>query len=264
MQATLPDWPPLAAARIVREVSTSPLTQSWLVESASGLQVLRVDQPAAVGLTPARSGELSVLQAIDGSAIGPAAGAVDVDRGLSLVEYLSGRPLTPSELSDAQRVAQIAELLVRLHSLEVQGLRQLPVLDLAAAARRYAGVAADAASLRDVALVEQLAPRLVAEAGPLVLAHNDVHPGNLVVCDDNTLRLIDWEYAALGPRAFELASFIEQTGLSAAMQQVLLDTYAKGAHRGWLDSLPSWCELYRCIDRLWRRAIESAGQSGDY
>lgn len=256
MPAPLPDWPPLAAARLVKVLPAGPLSQSRIVELAGKLYVLRIDKPAAAKIVPMRSGESAVLQAIAGSQIGPALLASDPARGLQLVEYLGGTPLTADDLADSGRIVQLASLLARLHCLEVAEGPALPVLDLPAAARRYAQVAADASALRDAAFVGQQVPGLMASAGPLVLAHNDIHPGNLVDCGSGSLRAIDWEYGALGPREFELAVFMEQGSLSPLFRQLLVRAYVDSSGPLQLETLPAWREVYRRVDHLWRRAVE--------
>lgn len=62
---------------------------------------------------------------------------------------------------------------------------------------------------------------------PLHLAplHMDIHPGNLVL-DGERLRLIDWEYAADGDIALELAALFYSNRWSPERQQRFLQHYA--------------------------------------
>lgn len=71
------------------------------------------------------------------------------------------------------------------------------------------------------------------EPHPLRLAvlHMDIHSANLVA-DGSKLRLIDWEYAADGDVALELAAIISAYELDTGQQQRLLGRYA---HRQKLD-----------------------------
>ncbi|HGE8383003.1 TPA: phosphotransferase, partial [Serratia marcescens] len=80
---------------------------------------------------------------------------------------------------------------------------------------------------------------------PLRLAplHMDIHPGNLLATGEG-LRLIDWEYAADGDVALDIAALFRGNGWSAGQQQRFLQHYARqGYHdaarlqaqvRGWL------------------------------
>ncbi|MHC8471054.1 phosphotransferase [Plesiomonas shigelloides] len=59
-----------------------------------------------------------------------------------------------------------------------------------------------------------------------VLAHHDIHPGNLV-SDGATLALIDWEYAARSPLACELILLFEANGFNRAQRQQFCRYYAE-------------------------------------
>jgi hypothetical protein len=51
---------------------------------------------------------------------------------------------------------------------------------------------------------------LAALAGPLVVAHGDVHPGNVVTTDDGPV-LLDWDLACIGPPAWDHAALMTWT-----------------------------------------------------
>lgn len=57
------------------------------------------------------------------------------------------------------------------------------------------------------------------------LLHMDVHPGNLIR-QQNSLRLIDWEYASDGDVALELAALVAGNALDAEQQRALTERYA--------------------------------------
>ncbi len=59
----------------------------------------------------------------------------------------------------------------------------------------------------------------------------DIHPGNLLTTGEE-LRLIDWEYAADGDIALDIAALFRSNGWSAEQQQRFLQHYA---HQGYRD-----------------------------
>jgi thiamine kinase-like enzyme len=74
---------------------------------------------------------------------------------------------------------------------------------------------------------------LASAAGAAVLCHNDLLAANFLASDAG-IRLIDWEYAALGDPYFDLGNFAVNNGLGAAEEEAFLGAYlgaAPGAHR---------------------------------
>lgn len=50
-------------------------------------------------------------------------------------------------------------------------------------------------------------------AGPAVPSHGDLAAGNVLVSDRGEIRLIDWEYAAMAPRAWDIGYLAVEAGL---------------------------------------------------
>lgn len=120
------------------------------------------------------------------------------DAQLLLLPWRAGEPLTPQTFH--QRRDEVVALLLRLHRQPQTGyrLQLLPLL------QRYWQLCRQRHSGWQRAL------RRLARAGepaPLRLAplHMDVHAGNLIAGAEG-LHLIDWEYAADGDVALELAA----------------------------------------------------------
>lgn len=131
------------------------------------------------------------------------------------MEYLEGA--IPPTLADADATAA---LMYHLHQQKPFGWRVslLPLLE-----RYWQG----ASPARRTPLWLRLLKRLrhVGEPQPLRLAplHMDIHAGNIIVTPTG-LRLIDWEYAADGDIALELAAtWVED-------KAALLAAYARLAH----------------------------------
>ncbi|OAB48823.1 phosphotransferase [Mycoplasmopsis gallinarum] len=55
--------------------------------------------------------------------------------------------------------------------------------------------------------------------------HNDLWPRNMLVDKNNHLYILDWEYATLGDKHFELAYFIEASKLNEAQESLFLNHY---------------------------------------
>lgn len=75
------------------------------------------------------------------------------------------------------------------------------------------------------ARVAVLARAMAADAGDPVLCHNDFYGPNLLVTDD-AMRLVDWEYAAMGDPFCDLGNFVAQgSGYSVDEALAVLPVY---------------------------------------
>ncbi len=118
-----------------------------------------------------------------------------------VTRFVEGRPLEDHELRD--HAGEIHGLLDRLHDCD----EQLPAtFDACAIVREYARIAEP--PVEHVHCLEQL----VEEAYDPVPCHNDLLAGNFLVTTAG-LVLLDWEYAGMGDRRFDLANFAMNSGL---------------------------------------------------
>lgn len=106
-------------------------------------------------------------------------------------------------------------------------------------------------------------------AAPVVTLHGDLHPGNLLLCPDGRLALIDFDSARHGPAAIELGSWVADTlfravldarapNAVAASWRTFLQSYRVAAGGLPDESLLAWstahqllCQrAYRCVVNL--------------
>lgn len=135
--------------------------------------------------------------------------------GWMAVEYLEGA--IPSTLPDADATAA---LLYHLHQQKPFGWRValLPLLE-----RYWQGASPARRTPRWLRLLKKLRKRGEPQPLRLVPLHMDIHAGNIIDTPAG-LRLIDWEYAADGDIALELAAvWVED-------KTALIAAYAKQAH----------------------------------
>ena len=97
------------------------------------------------------------------------------------------------------------------------------------------------------------AKRLIGESlnlfdgAKLGLIHTGIHPKNIILSSNNTLRLIDWEHAGVGDRAFEISSLFRSNQLS---QEKILDIY-KGKTGLFERRVNLYTELFKVHGVLW-------------
>ena len=96
--------------------------------------------------------------------------------------------------------------------------------------------------------------RRVADVLPLedpVPCHNDLLPGNVLRADDGRVMLVDWEYAGMGHRMFDLANLASGAELAESGERRLLAAYLQRAPE------PAECAGLRLM-RLMSDAREAA------
>lgn len=85
------------------------------------------------------------------------------------------------------------------------------------------------------------------------ICHHDIHLQNLV-CYQDGLYLIDWEYASLSDPALEIALFFDGNRLNKQQQAVFLDTYfAKTGFdsTAFINKMAEYAEEVPKLSRLW-------------
>ena len=241
----------VVGARVTLRLADGPTSDSYLVERDAERWVLRIDKPAAAAMGMDRGAEAHVLGHVAG--LGPELRYVDVDAGVQLTRYIEGRAWTAVDLESSYNVCRLAELLRRLHAIDVAA-RPLSLHEKVAG---YAASAGTCAAREDAAAISDMLDRL--DTGAIRLCHNDLVAGNIV--DGDWLRLIDWEYAALGDPFFDLAIVVRHHDLSNASVRMLLGMYLGKLTDADLQRLYGWCDLYQRLVSLWQVALPDSGNS---
>ncbi len=153
--------------------------------------------------------------------IAPAVALADAD--CIVTEYLAARPLDSREVSD--RIELVAEGLRSFHDSGTQLPVRFWVPDVIDA---YASIVRDRGGALPAAYGEaQRLARRIGEALPLddpVPSHNDLLPANILAIGDG-VALVDWEYAGLGHRVFDLGNLAVNNDFDSAAEERLLHAY---------------------------------------
>jgi thiamine kinase-like enzyme len=173
------------------------------------------------------------------------------EHGALIVRYAQGQPLVVGDLEGPDVMARTVEVLRLFHqSGEVPGeFRPLETI------RGYMQRAnASGVQLPDelFAISGKLAwiemeTRQTREVRP---CHNDLLPANLID-DGQRVRLIDWEYAAMGDVMFDLGNLAENHLLSEAAEIRLLQLY-------YGSEQPHEAVAWSDLARLWKMRLMSA------
>jgi aminoglycoside phosphotransferase (APT) family kinase protein len=233
------------------------------IATPDGWQVERVWHPDALAeLGVDMHAEVAAQRLAAEHGLAPPVLAFEPAARLMRMPWIEGAPLEPDWPQRASRRAAMRDVLERLRAVPAASL---PPLDLSArvqllharlavrdAARAAAHSAAVEGTLAAWRCAWQAAPARAGRATPR-LVHGDLTPGNILVREDGSLLLLDWEYAHAGGPWDDLAA------LCAAAED---DAFA-----GWTSSVPvteharfaAMRDLRRTLDALWYALAATLG-----
>ncbi len=143
-------------------------------------------------------------------------------QGWLVTRFIEGRPVSAEDLGRPEALRAVAETLRIIHEgPEIPGrFDSFRVVEAYRATAEEHGVSIPAAYEK----AHRIADEIERARGPqpLVPCHNDLLSANFI---DNgaALRIVDWEYAGMGDRFFDLANFSVNQGLGPDGNAELLD-----------------------------------------
>ena len=149
--------------------------------------------------------------------------------GYLVTQFIAGQPVTPHEMRQPETIRQAANLLRRVHDLPPIPSSFSPfqvIVDYRrlADARGATGYPVDMDWL--FSRVREIENAFATTPLPPCLCHNDLINGNFLrEATTGELRLLDWEYAGMGDRYFDLANLAAQHAFEPGQDQLLLSAY---------------------------------------
>jgi thiamine kinase-like enzyme len=190
-----------------------------------------------------REAERAATVAAAAIGIGPDVIGFEPERGCLVTGFIEARPVPPEELRT--RVVEVAQALRAIHSGPALPSTFSP-FELTARYERTArerGGTIPAAYPEVRAAADRIAP-VVDE--PPVPCHNDLLTANFLD-DGERLRILDWEYAGMGNRFFDLANFSSHHDLAPDEMTALLEAYFGESTPGRLARV----QLMRLMAAFW-------------
>ncbi|TAN34633.1 hypothetical protein EPN29_02430 [bacterium] len=155
--------------------------------------------------------------------VGPSVVAFVQPEGWLVTRFIDGRRLAPEEIRTPEILLRVAGALRKVH-----GAAAIPgrfdahavVDEYRVRAQAYEVTIPDA-----FAAARETAERIRRARGPqpLVPCHNDLLNANFL--DDGEIRIVDWEYAGMGDRFFDLANLSVNHDFEIADDRALLSCY---------------------------------------
>ena len=162
----------------------------------------------------AKTGLLGIDRAVEHAAslraeeigVGPAVVDFVASEGWLVASFIDGKPIPPALMGSPSVLPRVADALRRLHAAAAIPGRfdSHAVVDLYRKEAEANGVRIP----KEFAPAREVAERIRVARGPqpLVPCHNDLLNANFLD-DGRAIRIVDWEYAGMGDRCFDLANF---------------------------------------------------------
>jgi thiamine kinase-like enzyme len=155
--------------------------------------------------------------------VGPQVFAFVESEGWLVTHFIAGRTPTPEEIRTPSGVARVAEVLRRIH-----GAAPIPGrfdAHLVVEEYRVEAEAHGADIPKEFAPARLVSDRIRMTRGPQaqVMCHNDLLNANFL--DDGELHIVDWEYAGMGDRFFDLANLSVNHEFGVEEDRLLLAAY---------------------------------------
>jgi thiamine kinase-like enzyme len=144
-----------------------------------------------------------------------------------VTEFLTGRALDPKELRRAETLADIAAALRTVHSLDATFKTTFSAFrvaeEYAATTRERGGTVPDRYD-EALACAGRIEAALHGPEHDPVPCHNVLLAANFI-CAAERVFIVDWEYAGMGNRYFDLANFAVNNELGEGGEESLLGAY---------------------------------------
>ena len=167
--------------------------------------------------------------------VGPEVVAFIEPEGWLVTRFIDAPPLPIEALRRPENIARVAGALGRIH-----GAAPIPgSFDAFSVVDDYRRVAEERGTPLPAPFAESLALagriRLARGPQPRVPCHNDLLNANFL--DDGEVRIVDWEYAGMGDRFFDLANLSVNHDFGVAEDRLLLAAYFGAARPADLAAL---------------------------
>jgi aminoglycoside phosphotransferase (APT) family kinase protein len=244
----------LAAQPTITALSGGQTNRTVRVEAPGIDWVLRVSRGRDERLHIDREHEARVLAQVAEAGFAPAIVHLAPGEGVLVTQYVAGGPWTRAAARTVAAAAVIGARLRALHALPLPA--GLPVLDLHDVLLHYLELSPPRVSFVPRATLAATIRHCIVSYRPAraVLCHHDLH--HLNILDGEPPRFVDWEYAAPGDGAVDLAAYAQYHDLEQAARTALLAAYGASPPLS-PSSFADTCLLFDCLHALWLDAADA-------
>jgi len=229
-------WPDLPAS--VEPLGGGITNRNFLVDVGGERFVVRVPGRDTHLLGIDRAAEAAAARAAAAVDVGPEVEAFVEPEGYLVTRFVAGSPIPPERMREEATIARVAAVLSRIH-----GAAPFPGrFDAHRIVEDYLETAMGRGVSRpdDFEWAHDISSRIEAARGaqPAVPCHDDLLNANFIEAEGTgDVVVVDWEYAGMGDRFFDLANFSVNHEFEPEHDEVLLRAYFGRVRRGDVASI---------------------------
>jgi thiamine kinase-like enzyme len=216
-------WP--GSVRSIEALTGGITNRNFRVELTTGEQVvLRIGGKDTALLGIDRSVEHEATRAAAALGLAPDVIRFVEPQGYLVTRFVEGAPISEAEVRKPERLREVASCLRRFHEGKpIPGrFDSFRVVESYCATATARGVTPPAAYTDAKAVADRIEEARGVQ--PAVPCHNDLLNANFIY-DGERLWIVDWEYAGMGDRFFDLANFSVNHELTDDENEELLQAY---------------------------------------
>lgn len=158
--------------------------------------------------------------------VAPEVATLLADPPCLVTHFVAGATMEPEQLRQPMALAEVAAALRAVHGCPAvaSSFSAFRIVEDYAAKAQARGGAVPAAFERCHKTAARIETALRWRPHESVLCHNDLLAANFIASPDG-LRIVDWEYAGMGDRYFDLGNFAVNNGLGDDEEEALLRSY---------------------------------------
>ncbi len=173
-----------------------------------------------------RGAERDAAERAAAAGVAPEVAALLSDPPCLVTRFVEGETMSEAGLRAPGALTEVAAALRAIHDCPpiAATFDSFRIVEDYAAKARDRGAEVPADYDQASATAARIEAALAARGEAPVLCHDDLLAANFIASPDG-LRIVDWEYAGMGSRWFDLGNFAVNNGLDAAAEEALLAAY---------------------------------------
>lgn len=214
----------------VERLGSGLMNHSYRVRRDGRSFSMRLAAPRAAALGLDRVWECRVLQCAASFGLAPAVECCDPGSGLLVSRWVEGGSWAVEQAGALETLREVALLARRVHSLPLLDEPRVvsPAQWITFYRRSLGGSSVDEQHLALDRHAQSLLEALErTPSGAPVLCHSDLHVQNLVIAATGAPKILDWEYAHVSERFWDLAGWASNGDLPTERREALLESYLR-------------------------------------